>query len=123
MLIIALLALALTACHKAPEATPAPPPPPQEAGVPAEGGRPQALPTPTEPVVMEQPDNMNAVLDQLSHELRRGMISHRYTGTFDDFVKQTNVKPPPPPPGKKYAISQKWKVVLIDANSTVLRPP
>ena len=125
MLIIALLALALTACHKAPEAAPAPPPAPAEqpANVPPNGGRPEPLPTPTEPVVMEKPDNMDAVLNQLTHELRRGMISHHYTGTFDDFVKATNVKPPPPPAGKKYAISRSWKIVLIDANSTELRPP
>ena len=33
---------------------------------------------------------------------------------FGEFVALAKLDVPPPPPGKKYAISEKWKVILVD---------
>jgi hypothetical protein len=65
---------------------------------------------PTDPQVVEN-------LANLSGTLRRTMHQHRLTGKFDEFVAAANVEAPPPPPGQKYAISKKWKVILVDASA------
>ena len=54
-------------------------------------------------------------LATLSHELRRAMPHYKLTRSFDDFVAQTRVEVPAPPPGQKYAINEKWKVILVDS--------
>lgn len=58
-------------------------------------------------------DDPNAVLSQLSLELRKYVMRTRQTPKdFDDFVANSHVQPPPPPPDKKYAI-QGSAVVLV----------
>ena len=86
----AALAVSLAAgCHK-------------ETGVSGTGN------VPTDPAVA-------ANLARLSREVRKAMPHFQLTRNFDDFVAQTHVEVPPPPPGQKYAINEKWKVILIDA--------
>lgn len=73
-------------------------------------------PTPAEPTAIQPPDNgdINATLAQLTRELRRTMVGRRLNRNFDEFVALRNLQVPPPPAGKKYAISQQWKVVLVN---------
>jgi len=77
---------------------------------------PGPAPTPAEPVTIQPPDNgdINATLAQLTRELRRTMVGRRLNRNFDEFVALRNLQVPPPPPGKKYAISQQWKVILVN---------
>lgn len=77
---------------------------------------PAPAPTPSEPVTIKPADNgdINATLAQLTHELRRTMVGRRLNRNFDEFVALRNLQVPPPPPGKKYAISQQWKVILVN---------
>ena len=57
----------------------------------------------------------SATLAQLTRELRRTMIRQRLSGSFEEFAAvRSDLTIPPPPPGKKYAISKKWKVVVVD---------
>jgi hypothetical protein len=56
-----------------------------------------------------------ATLGQLTRELHRTMVRHQLSGDFEEFATlRTDLTIPPPPAGKKYAISKKWKVVLVD---------
>jgi len=55
----------------------------------------------------------NAVLSQLSLELRKYVMRTRQKPKdFEDFVANSHVQPPPPPADKKYAI-QGAAVVLV----------
>jgi hypothetical protein len=56
-----------------------------------------------------------ANLADLSRELRRAMPSHHLSGSFEEFVAVSHLDVPPPPPGQKYAISKRWKVIVVDA--------
>jgi len=58
---------------------------------------------------------VEANLSQLTHELRRTMVGNKLSGSFEEFTNVRHLEAPPPPPGKKYAISKKWKVILVDA--------
>jgi hypothetical protein len=57
---------------------------------------------------------MNARLAELTHELHRTMIGRKLNRDFDEFVALRKLDVPPPPSDKKYAISEKWRVVLQD---------
>lgn len=57
---------------------------------------------------------MDATLAELTRELHRTMIGRRLNRNFEEFVALRNLQAPPPPPGKKYAIDQRWKVILVD---------
>jgi hypothetical protein len=94
-------------------------------GVPADSASPSAnrdstapgpTPTPAEPVAIQPAENgdINATLAQLTKELRHTMVGRRLNRNFDEFVALRNLHVPPPPPGKKYAISQQWKVILVN---------
>jgi len=56
-----------------------------------------------------------ANLVTLSRELRRALPGLNKSRSFENFVTVSQVEVPPPPPGQKYAISTKWKVILVDA--------
>jgi hypothetical protein len=77
---------------------------------------PGPAPTPAVPTAIQPADNgdINATLAQLTRELHRTMIGRRLNRNFDEFVALRNLQVPPPPQGKKYAISQQWKVVLVN---------
>lgn len=57
---------------------------------------------------------VNDTLAQLTRELHHTMMGRKLNRDFDEFVALSHVEVPPPPAGKKYAINEKWKVVLID---------
>ena len=57
---------------------------------------------------------VSATLAQLTRELHHAMMGRKLSRDFDEFVALSHVEVPPPPPGKKYAINEKWKVVLVD---------
>jgi len=63
---------------------------------------------PSDPQVSEN-------LVNLTKELRRAMPRTHLSGNFEEFVAFSHVDVPPPPPGEKYAISKKWKVILVEA--------
>jgi hypothetical protein len=75
---------------------------------------PGPVPTPEAPKILTSTNNIDAVLAQLTRELHRTMIQRKLSGSFDEFVALSHVEVPPPPPGKKYAISKKWRIVLVD---------
>ncbi len=56
-----------------------------------------------------------ANLAMLSHELRKALPRLNKSTNFDDFVAVSHVEVPPPPAGQKYAISSKWKIILVEA--------
>jgi len=62
-----------------------------------------------------QDPQVEANLSQLTHELRRAMVGNKLSGSFEEFTNIRHLDAPPPPAGKKYAISKKWKVILVDA--------
>lgn len=97
-------------CGKKEASTPAPPP------VAEQNTAPGPAPTPAQPVVVPAPDdgNMDATLAQLTRELHRTMIGRRLNRNFEEFVALRNLQVPPPPSGKKYAIDERWKVILVD---------
>jgi len=57
---------------------------------------------------------VNATLDRLTQELHHAMVGRKINRDFDEFVAVNRVEVPPPPVGKKYAINDKWKVILVD---------
>ena len=74
------------------------------------------MPTPETPkVVGASQADIDALLAELTRELRRTMIGRKLSGSFEEFVAIRNLQVPPPPPGKKYAINKQWRVVLVDA--------
>jgi hypothetical protein len=74
-------------------------------------GNPNLVSVQTEEVTSQEAET----LAQLTHQLRRTMVHKHLTGTFEDFAAaRADLTIPPPPPGKKYAISKKWTVVLVD---------
>jgi hypothetical protein len=75
---------------------------------------PGPRPTPTAPVILTSTNNTDDVLGQLTRQLHRTMIGRKLSGSFEEFVAISHVQVPPPPAGKKYAISKKWRVVLVD---------
>jgi hypothetical protein len=71
--------------------------------------------------VPDQSENVSSeeagILTQLTVELRQTMRKNPKlsSGNFEDFAAaRSDLVIPPPPPGKKYAISEKWKVVVVD---------
>jgi len=56
-----------------------------------------------------------ANLVMLSRELRRALPALNRSTNFNDFIAVSHVEAPPPPTGQKYAISKKWKIILVDA--------
>jgi len=64
-------------------------------------------------VVVSDQGGINAVLEQLSLELRKYVVRTRSVPkNFEDFIAKSNVQAPAPPSGKKYAIENK-AVVLV----------
>jgi hypothetical protein len=58
---------------------------------------------------------VSATLAQLTRELRKTMPRQKLDGSFEQFAAlRSDLTIPPPPDGKKYAISKKWKVILVD---------
>lgn len=69
--------------------------------------------TPTAPTVIQDSANFDAVLSQLSAELRKYVARSRSVPKdFEEFVAKSLVQAPPAPAGKKYAI-QNQAVVLV----------
>ena len=64
------------------------------------------FPTSAPPAVtIAASEDSQAVLQQLSLELRRYVVrTHKIPKTFEEFAANSNVQFPPPPAGKKYAI-------------------
>jgi hypothetical protein len=77
-------------------------------GCQRQGGAAQQGIVPTDPEVASN-------LASLSRELRKAMPHHQLTRNFDDFVAATQIQVPAPPTGQKYAINEKWRVILVDA--------
>ncbi len=57
------------------------------------------------PAMIQDTGNPDAVLGQLSLELKKYVLRTRTAPkSFEEFVAASRVQAPPPPPGKKYAI-------------------
>jgi hypothetical protein len=65
--------------------------------------------------IAAQDPQVQATLTQLTHELRRTMVGNKLSGNFDEFVALRHLDVPAPPAGTKYAINDKWKVILVKA--------
>ncbi len=57
---------------------------------------------------------MAETLSRLTKDLHHTMVGRKLNRNFDEFVALSHVEVPPPPNGKKYAISENWKVILVD---------
>ncbi len=57
---------------------------------------------------------VSATLQRLTQELHHAMAGRKINRDFDEFVAMNPVEVPPPPVGKKYAIDERWKVVLVN---------
>ena len=57
---------------------------------------------------------MADTLTGLTRELHHAMVGRKLNRNFDEFVALRHLEVPPPPNGKKYAISENWKVILVD---------
>jgi hypothetical protein len=57
---------------------------------------------------------LSARLTGLTRELHHAMVGRKLNRDFDEFVAVSKIEVPPPPPGKKYAIDEKWKVILVN---------
>ena len=99
-----LLACALAGCKKSEPAAPAADP--QGVGEAVPSPRGTDFPTSAPPAVtIAANEDTQAVLQQLSLELRRYVVrTRKIPRTFDEFAANSNVQFPPPPAGKKYAI-------------------
>ncbi len=74
---------------------------------------PGSMPDAEAPAVIADTGDTSAVLDQLSAELRRYVISTRSVPkNFEDFAAKSKVQFPAAPAGKKYAIKSQ-QVVLV----------
>ncbi|EEF59518.1 hypothetical protein [Pedosphaera parvula] len=119
VILLALLATALTACKKH-EAVPSPQAVTQDqpASAPQEGTSARGPnPLPAAPVTVNAPENgdVNATLGQLSLELRKYVVRTRSAPkSFEEFAEKAQLQAPTPPAGKKYAI-QGGKIALVNA--------
>jgi hypothetical protein len=112
-LLLAILAVSLTACHKQPDVFDNTPAPSQTADS-SQPLPPEANAVPVTPQVISDDGDVQATLTRLTRELHRAMAGRRLSGSWDEFVAVRNLQVPPPPAGKRYAISKQWKVVLVD---------
>ena len=72
------------------------------------------MPVATGPAVIQDQGDPNAVLAQLSLELRKYVVHTRSVPkNYEEFIAKSQVQAPPPPAGKKYAIQNK-AVVLVN---------
>lgn len=105
----ALLFLAtLPACKKQEEIPPAAPATNQAiAPTPSADLPPQKL-------SVQSGDNIDAVLEDLSKELRKWVRrNQRVPASFEEFVSSAQLQPPPPPAGKKYIINRSKMSVAL----------
>jgi hypothetical protein len=66
---------------------------------------PGPMPGNAAPAVIQDSGNPDAVLGQLTLELKRYVVRTRSAPkNFEEFVAASRVQAPPPPPGKKYVI-------------------
>lgn len=77
------------------------------AGCHKNGGASDAGIAPTDPAVA-------ANLANLSREVRRALPGLNKSRDFANFTNVAHVEVPPPPPGQKYAINERWKVILVE---------
>ena len=74
---------------------------------------PGPMPVASVPGVIEDQADPNAVLAQLTLELRKYVVHSRSVPkNYEEFIAKSQVQAPPPPAGKKYAI-QNQAVVLV----------
>jgi hypothetical protein len=115
VLMVLLLSLGETGCKKHEPATESTKPSGDQeaaAAVPSPRGPPAITAEVAPPVVAENSD-INAVLHDLSLELRKYVVrTHSIPKTFEEFAAKSHVQMPPAPGGKKYAI-QGQAVVLV----------
>jgi outer membrane PBP1 activator LpoA protein len=72
------------------------------------------MPVASVPGVIQDQADPNAVLAQLSLELRKYVVRSRSVPkNYEEFIAKSQVQAPPPPAGKKYAIQNK-AVVLVN---------
>jgi hypothetical protein len=72
------------------------------------------MPVASAPGVIQGQADPNAVLAQLTQELRKYVVHSRSVPkNYEEFIAKSQVQAPPPPAGKKYAIQNK-AVVLVN---------
>lgn len=88
--------------------------PGSEAAAPPSPRGPGPMPVASAPGVIRDQADANAVLAQLTLELRKYVVRTRSVPkNYEEFIAKSQVQAPPPPAGKKYAIQNK-AVVLLD---------
>jgi hypothetical protein len=89
-------------------------PPAQTADSAAPPSQGAPAPVPPTPGVVQPSADQQAVLAQLTLEVRKFVVSTRTVPkNFDEFASKSQIQIPAPPSGKKYAIKNQ-EVVLVD---------
>jgi hypothetical protein len=112
-------ALALDGCSKANTTSTTEAPPLQDVtqadtnqSVAAPNSNPNVVPTQAA-VTAPQPD-----LAALQRSLAGWLVANRRApANFEEFAATANVTIPPPPPGKKYYLTNRMRIELVDINS------
>ena len=115
MLLLLLVGLTLTACkrHEAGTETVASDTPGTVTTAEPSPRGPPGMTTEGPPPVVAENSDINAVLHDLSLELRKYVVRTRSVPkNFEEFAAKSHVQAPPAPAGKKYAI-QGQVVVLV----------
>src|SRR5512146_1875374 len=77
----------------------------QTSAAPPSPRGPGPMPTAGDPVVVKDTGDINAILQQLTDELRKYVIRTRSVPKdFEEFAAKSNAQFPPAPAGKKYVI-------------------
>lgn len=79
-------------------------------------GVPEA-PAEVQPQTLQVPPDADAqtVVEELNRELRRWVMrNRRKPANFEEFVSTAQMQVPPPPPGKKYTLTSRMRIELVD---------
>ena len=112
--VVAVCLALLTGCHKKTVATNTAPPPSTESTQAVTTAGPPA-PTPLADIPPPATPTPEPDLNFLSMRLRDWIFANgRTPKNFDEFAATAHMQIPPPPAGKKYAFTQRMRVILVD---------
>ena len=113
--------LGVDGCSKAKTSAPEPnasPPPPVTQADTNPAAQPVAQAPGTAPSTTQPAAPAEADLPALQRALAGWLVAHRRVpANFEEFAATAGVTIPPPPPGKKYYLTKRMRIELVDVNS------